>query len=253
MKWAPRTLTLNSKYADIVFDANKRSRALFQLNKPIAIPQDYDLYVSLISASIPRTWYNIWQATVVTYSRGSFTVQPGNYSADELAVLLTDGDVTTTYSTTTGLFTMISGTSFTLNASTLFGTLANKTGTSVSSDIIPKIYGTTSVVVATSMSSDALTAGSVPIGSGRIATVPVDVPPFDIISYEPNFPVKVKLAESYIGQLEVELRDDDLDLLELNGGEWEVTLLFEVEEPEGADAPTSNERPGRVNLFQASN
>lgn len=252
MKWAPRTLTLNSKYADIVFDANKRSRALFQLNKPIAIPQDYQLHVSLISASIPRTWYNIWQATTVTYSRGSFTIQPGNYGADELSTLLTNLDVTTTYSSATGLFTMTSGTSFTLNASPLFGTLSNKTGTSVTSDIIPKIYGTTSVVVATSLSSDALTAGTVPIGSGRVATVPVNVDPFAIISYEPNFQVKVKLSESYVGQLEVELRDDDLDLLELNGGEWEITLLFEVEEPE-SEAPTNNERPGRVNLFQATN
>ena len=251
MKGAPRTLTLNSKYADIVFDANKRSRALFQLNKPIAIPQDYDLHVSLISASIPRTWYNTWQSVVVTYSRNTFTIQPGNYSADELAVLLTNGDVTTTYSTNTGFFTMTSATSFTLNASTLFGTLTNKTGTSVTSDIIPKIYGTTSVVVATSLSSDALTAGTVPIGSGRVATVPVDVDPFAIISYEPNFPVKVKLAESYVGELIVELRDDDLDLVEFNGGEWEITLLFEVEEPE-EEPPTSNESPGRVNLFQAS-
>lgn len=251
MKWAPRTLTLNSKYADIIFDANKRSRALFQLNKPIAIPQDYDLSVSLISASIPRTWYNIWQATTVTYSRGSFTIQPGNYGADELATLMSNFDVVTTYSTNTGLFTMTSGTAFTLNASPLFGTLSNKSGTSVTSDIIPKIYGTTSVVVSTSLSSDALTAGTVPIGSGRVATVPVDVDPFAIISYEPNFPVRVKLAESYVGELQVELRDDDLDLLELNGGEWEITLLFEVEEPEDAP-PTSNERPGRVNLFQAS-
>jgi hypothetical protein len=77
------------------------------------------------------------------------------------------------------------------------------------------------------------------------------VDPFAIISYEPNFPVRVKLAESYVGELQVELRDDDLDLLELNGGEWEITLLFEVEEPEDAP-PTSNERPGRVNSFSAT-
>ena len=250
MRWAPRTLTLNSKYADLIFDPNKRSRAVFQLNKPIAIPQDYDLSVSLISASIPRTWYNVWTPVNVTYSRGTLTVPIGNYDANAIAAFLSNGDVATVYSTNTGMFTMTSVTSFTLNASPLFGTLNSKTGTSVTSDVIPKIYGTTSVVVGTSLSSDALTAGTVPIGSGRIATVPVDVDPFGFISYEPNFPVKVKLAESYVGQLEVTLQDDDLDLLELNGGDWEITLLFEVE---GGDAaPTSNERPGRVNLFSAA-
>ena len=99
-----RQLYCNTRGASTVTDAVKNSRVTFNLKEPIIVPQECDMYVSVISAEIPMPIYTIDSNYSLTFTFrvfGGFVplvytitapgttpatnnlfVTPGNYSGD---------------------------------------------------------------------------------------------------------------------------------------------------------------------------
>lgn len=248
-QWTPRTAYLSSKYATATFVGGAR----FQLQQPIAIPDEYELYVSVVSASIPFSFYSI-PASVVTYTINGSTVNlsipAGNWSASDLCGYLTDSNVSTIYTTQTGFFTMSSQTAITLSASNLFGINTPTTGTSITSTVIPDIAGTRFINILTNLGTDFIGAGSVP-NAPVLASIPVSVGPNYLNTYLPGVTPRLRIKSNSINALQVHLTDDDLNPLNLNGGQWAMTLYFEISP--GPDTPAMfSEAPKGMNLFEAT-
>ena len=252
-QWTPRTCYISSKYATAVYNSTFNSSARFQLQQPISVPDDYELYVSVVSASIPFSFYAV-PASVVTYTLNgtavNLSIPAGNWSATDLAGYLTDSNVSTSYSTQTGFFTMTCGSAVTVSPSTLFGITAATTGTSISSAVIPDIAGTRFINVLTNLGTDFVGAGSLP-NAPVLASIPVSVAPNYLNTYLPGAPPKLRIKTNTLSSLDVQLTDDDLNLLNLNGGQWALTLFFEI--MPGPDSPSVfSEAPRGMNLFDAT-
>lgn len=115
-------------------------------------PYTFQLDSLLIPRIITLHNYMIWDTSytvninnnVVTANGTSYTLPNGIYSGNQLAsqVATTTG-LTCTYSTSTLKFTISSGTSFTIQPSTILGLTVQHTGTSVVSDVVPVLLSTT--------------------------------------------------------------------------------------------------------------
>jgi hypothetical protein len=251
-----RTVFLSSRYSDFVYNPATKSKCNFQLNVPLSIPSEYAFLVSVISANVPYSFYVIPTATTVQYIIGgvtkTLTVQPGNWTADYIAgTFLSDSSVTTTWAAATNTFTMTCGTSITLLASPLFGTLANTQGTNITSVVTPDIAGTRYVHVLSSLQTDGITTGTMPIGSGELAAIPVSAQVGNFITYMPNIAPKFKLRESTISNFDITLCDSNLNPLNMNGCDWEICLKVELYIPPGQEQ-TYSDAPKGLGLFDAS-
>ena len=232
-----------------------KSKCNFQLNVPLSIPSEYAFLVSVISANIPYSFYVIPTPTTVQYilsgATKTLTVPAGNWNATDIAGYLSDTSVTTTWTAATNTFTMAGATTFTLLASPLFGILTNTTGTSVTSTVTPDISGTRYVHVLSSLQTDGITTGTMPIGSGELAAIPVSAPVGNFITYNPSNAPKFKLRESTISNFDVTLCDSNLTPLNMNGCDWEMCLKVELFIPPGQEQ-TYSDAPKGLGLFDAS-
>ena len=103
----PTQIYLNSKFADMYGgDPSYRSWCYFVFHEPIVkVPSGYKYLISLNNAEIPNSMYNVNETNnKLQFGLTSFpingeehinildtiTIQPGNYSADDIATLLTN-------------------------------------------------------------------------------------------------------------------------------------------------------------------
>ena len=211
-----RTIHLSSKYVDnpnggtqnVVYDGNGNPTYTFVLNQTINIPQEYELYVSVLTASVPVSWYAT-PNTTIGYTKGTTltpwgiynttsllytgTIPAGNYSVGSGSssdlMLLMGGtlntahvDINMTFSLVTGLLTFKninpSGTTTQNNANTivvgpipLLGITSPLTiapQASATAQATPDIYGTRYVNIVTSLATNNITAGYVPRSGGSV-------------------------------------------------------------------------------------
>ena len=254
-KFPPRTVHLSSRYADAKYTPNDTNKCNFQLNTQVTVPPEYVLQVSVLSASIPQSYYNIPSLTILTFTNGAVSqpvnINPGNYSGTDIATII-DAQIptyiTVTFSNQTGKFTFtgtVANTSFVIPASPLLGTSVSHTinnAQTVYSDYIPDLAGTRYINIVSSLNTESLTAGTAPLGSGVLASIPASVPFGQFITYIPNNLVRNQLKESYISYFDISICDSDLNLLSLNNVNWEIVLLIEVVIPPG-QSPIYNASP----------
>lgn len=239
-QFPPRTIHLSSKYASQYYD-NQKTKCGFTLSRPITVPSEFELHVALLSACIPFSFYSVPQTTL-TYLIGAvstpwITIPAGNWSTTDLVNLLTITNITVTFTTQTGLFTFRNNNAgtITLPASTLLGTLTPKvlaTNASTTSDIIPDIAGTRFINIVSSLTTDCITAGTTPSGSGQLMSIPVNASPSQFIIYQPNNLVQNRLKETNINSIDITLCDSNMNTLNMNGSDWEIDLLITVLEEE---------------------
>ena len=230
----PRTIHCSSKYAEFNYDTTM-TKCNFQLNVPITVPQEYELHVSVLLANIPFSFYSV-PATTITYTVGgvnnTWTIPAGNWSGTDIATLLTNAYVQVTFVTQTGLFNFkaLTGT-VVLPISTLLGInapLSISAGATKVAQQMPDIAGTRFVHILSSLNTDCITTGTTPIGSGVLASVPINAPPNNFIIFQPNNLVKNKLRESYITNFDITLVDSNMNPLNMNNVAWEIVLLVEI-------------------------
>ena len=264
--FAPRTIHCASKYATVNYDQTM-TKCNFQLNRPITVPQEYEVHISVLSASIPFSFYSV-PAFTLTYAAGrSVSVVAGNWSGTDLAGLLTlAGTMAVTFTVQTGLFkfTNNSGAPITISAGSfsnttasaplsILGFLAAKTvgaGASVYSDYFPDIAGTRFINILSSLNTEAITTGTVTGGSGVLISLPVNVLPNQFIVFQPQNLVRNKLKEAYVSNFDITICDTSMAPLNLNNVAWELDLLIEVYIPPDL-SPIYNEAP-YGDLFNAA-
>ena len=232
--FAPRTIHCSSKYANSNPDG-VMTKCTFQLSRPITVPQEYELHISVLSACIPFSFYAI-PATTITFivngANRAVIVPAGNWSGTDLAAKFTIAGLTCTFIQQTGLFNFTAGpNACTIPQSSLLGfsvATAVAANSTVASTFLPDFAGTRFINILSSLNTDCITSGTTTGGSGVLISLPINATPFNYIVFQPQNLVRNKLKESYVSNFDITICDSNMAPLNMNGASWELDLLIEV-------------------------
>jgi hypothetical protein len=195
--------------------------------------------------SLPYTWYNVSTSNNTIVVNGSnVSISAGYYnittlcSALQTALVSVDATFTCTYSSSTGKVTIARSTNFTLNLSSSSWTLRRQIGFNGTSNVTGATTFTSDSIVNINNGNSAYLHCS-PLGkyienqttdnrSDFIISIPIDKSPQEIIYYVPpvenvyTFSQEISLG----GDQTFYFTDIDRNVLNLNGAEWEMKLIF---------------------------
>jgi hypothetical protein len=232
---------LNSRYATETVDGNT-ANCIYYL-PVIEIPDGHHIYLSMQNANIPYSFYSI---TTIdnTFSWGlvggpinTYYVEPGNYNITQFIDVIKNAmgaSYTITYSSITSKILITHSTSnFIIYAATInhvlgFSKTTNTTSTAnllygrdcVNLNQIRAInvelnFPTYNVNVAQSYNNNIL------------ATIPVYVAPFSIITYTNPNNFRTNLYVNKLDQIQIRLLSNDGNLINLNGINYQMTLQLD--------------------------
>lgn len=268
----PSQIYLNSKYADAFGGlASKKSHCFFNFFEPIAkIPQGYKYLISLNNAEIPNSLYNVNEKNnSITFFFGSdgsyysINLTPGNYSADEIALLLSNiigelesaaGNVAFKLNTTydgnsnmfkfsitilnsspglTGYFGIDNTTAnpiFGLSGKSVIQSLIPPVGETInlSSDSCVDVSGTRAVFFRLMNIHTAGFDSKSKISSNILARIPMNAEPNYIIYWTNNTLYKTIAQTKNLNILEIQITDSDGNLLDFNGVDWSCSIEINV-------------------------
>lgn len=233
-------LYLNSKQALTKIN-NSTSNCIFDFNNlPI---NDGEIYVSVQTAQIPGTYYNIDSINnLLIYSLNgganiNLVIPPSNYNVTTLLTYLQTvmTGFTITFNSANNLYTFThSSQSFAFKSnSTCFELLGfndnaqyNSSGLSLTSTISVNFFTIRNILIECSNLITVNKTSNINDTNASILTsIPVTVSQNSILSYSNVYGLSDKIVSvKNFASLQIRLLDQDLDLLDLNGGEWSITL-----------------------------
>jgi hypothetical protein len=232
---------LNSRYATETIDGNT-ANCIYYL-PVIEIPDGHHIYLSLQNATIPYSFYSITNVDN-TFSWGlvagpinTYYVQPGNYNITQLIDIIqaaVGGDYTVTYSSITSKILITHATSnFIIYAATFNHIIGfSKTSNTTSSSQI--LYGRDCVnlnqIRAINVEVNFPTYNvnvAQPYNQNILATIPVYVAPFSIITYTNNNNFRTNLYVNKLDQIQIRLLDNEARLIDMNGIQYQMTLQLD--------------------------
>lgn len=232
-------LYLNSKYA--LKQLNGTSNCLFDFSTlPV---DDGEIYVSIQSAQIPGTFYNcddINNLLVYNVNGGANTnlvIPQGNYNVNTMLTYLQSvmSGFTITFDGQTNKYTFTHATNiFSFKStSTCFemlglkeGTTYNSTGLSLTSDLCINFFTIQTVMIEISnLITNNKTSNVNENNPSILVSIPITTSQNSVLSYTNiyNLYERINSVKNF-ASLQVRLLDQDLDLLDLNGGNWTATL-----------------------------
>jgi hypothetical protein len=232
---------LNSRYATETIDGNT-ANCIYYLPS-ISIPDGHHIYLSLQNASIPYSFYSITNVDntfswgVVAGPINTYYVQPGNYNVTQLIDIIqaaVGGDYTVTYSSITSKILITHATSnFIIYAATFNHIIGfSKTSNTTSSSQI--LYGRDCVnlnqIRAINVEVNFPTYNvnvAQPYNQNILATIPVYVAPFSIITYINNNNFRTNLYVNKLDQIQIRLLDNEARLIDMNGIQYQMTLQLD--------------------------
>ena len=241
---------LNSKTADKYNAYRSYSDCDFYLPM-IEIPNQHTILLSVHSAAIPNTFYNVnYTNNILAYSLKTLdnviTVQPniyipvGNYNAIQLAKRLTDliPNMTVSYNAiTNNMFFQHSSSNFILTPtdSTCFDLIG------FTSDVL---YSTSSFQQLTSFKcvnlhpkqylsiQSNLRTGNINhsniLGGNVLVNIPINTPPYSLITYFNYGNFKMNLFNNNISYINIRICDQDNNLVDLNSSHWSMCLQLDI-------------------------
>ena len=231
---------LNSRYATQTIDDNTANCIYFL--PTIEIPDGHHIYLSLQNANIPYSFYSIttidntfqWQVGINSFS---YNVEPGNYTVYQLITLLkTQMGVTftITYNSITSklLFTNTIN-NFTILASTInhiLGFSKTTNTTSVSLSLTARDVVNLNQIRALNIEINYPTYNvniAQPYNQNILATIPVYVAPFSIITYTNPNNFRTNLYVNKLEQINIRILDNQGNLVNLNGINYQITLQLD--------------------------
>ena len=233
-------LYLNSKQALTKIDGFT-SNCIFDFNNlPI---DDGDIYVSVQTAQIPCTFYNIDSINnSLVYSVGGgplvyITIPPSNYNVNTLLAYLQSvmTGFTITYNTASNKYTFVhSSQNFIFRElSTCFELLGFNDNNSYSSTLL-SLISTISVnfftirnilVECSNLITVNKTSDINDSNQSILTSIPITVSQGSVLSYSNVYNLSDRITSiKNFASLQIRLLDQDLDLLNLNGCEWSITL-----------------------------
>lgn len=232
---------LDSRNA-VSYNNNLTSDCYFYFNNRLEIPSQHTIYISVISASIPFSFYSITTSNnLFSYSINSINyfiiITPGNYNAINLISFMNSklqSGLTCSYNQITNKITFSHTTSeFIINASStclgIFG--IQKTFSSSSKTLtcenclnlqtVQTIYMLTNLSIG-NMCLCNLNQNNV------LLSIPVESSPNSTIVYRNQNNFRNNLFTNNINFLNIRLTDQYHNPLELNGAHWVATLQLDV-------------------------
>jgi hypothetical protein len=241
-----KLIILNSSYATQLNGTNK-SNVIFNFTGVLRDEEDIvSSNICIMNAQIPVSFYTInANNNIIGTNKGNVVIPIGNYNFNSLAPVVVSAfltqisvGITLTISKITGIitFTFVSGIANTYfnfdNSYKIFGFLPNVNYPYVGSSrisIFPlNLLGVKKINIRSpelQISSFSSISNNLSI---TLATLPVDVPAFSMISYINQTDLnKTNLRIKIIDQISISLTDEDNTLLDFNGLDWNITLVLE--------------------------
>lgn len=232
---------LNSRYATETIDGNPANSVYYL--PVIEIPDGHYIYLSLQNASIPYSFYSLTAADS-TFSFGlvagaitTYNVPEGNYTITQLVAVIQaamGASYTVSYSPITSklLFTH-SSSNFIIYANTINHILGFSKTTNTTS-VGNSLYGRDCVnlnqIRALNIEVNFPTYNinvAQPYNQNILATIPVYVAPFSIITYQNNNNFRTNLYVNKLDQIQVRIIDNNGVLINLNGIQYQMTLQLD--------------------------
>jgi len=227
-----------------------------------------DIHLSLSTAHIPFTFYqfssNLENLNIYVDGSSSFVLAAGNYDIFELIALITASSFpySATYNENTNKITLTNtdATSHTINFSGSDSKgLAKNLGFSATDITVGAGGSTTSdgsvnlqTIHTLYIHSDLALSNVITTETKNytniIDQINVDVQPFEIIShgYYESAPFASVLQQEQIKSFELSLRDQNSRLVDMNNSNFELSILFEIHNPE-ISQPINENPPPQLN------
>jgi hypothetical protein len=232
---------LNSRYATEVV-GNNPANCIYYL-PVIDVPDGHHIYLSLQNASIPYSFYSI-TATDNTFTFGlvagpvtTYYVQPGNYTIIQLIGVIQTAmgaSYTVSYSSITSKILITHATSnFIIYASSINHILgfSKTTNTTSTANLL---YGRDCVnlnqIRALNIECNFPTYNvnvAQPYNQNILATIPVYVAPFSIITYQNPNNFRTNLYVNKLDQIQIRIIDNNGALVDMNGIQYQMTLQLD--------------------------
>lgn len=267
-------LLLSSKSLTATLDAAySTGRVSWSFRSPLIAPSaGYRAVMAVESAAIPRSWYviNGYNNTFTFTSApgsGPVTITPGNYNATQLSLALQTAvralagglsGFTCTYDSVTNKLQMTLAVTFTISdvdtaTARWLGFARGVTSLAASfspgpvlyvlspPQVLDLSYTKTLRIVSSIHSMTVAQQGNELQDSvrGTIAVLNVSVAPQGIILYRPQVPDEHILARNTVEGLTFTLADDDGNVIDMNGGDYELLVQVRFEVGETDTAPSA--------------
>ena len=230
-------ITLNSAYATKL-NGSYLSNCIFPFQGILSDDSNIiKVYVSLVNAQIPCSFYTIDQTNnTLLLSTGSVIVPSGNYNANSFISALTSNGliVSVTFNKINGKLTFNFPTATDMLMSNISGVIGltepilNASGIELQQPL--NLLGIKRILI----KSDALQVESftsVNFSSGGVlATLTVNQPAFNLISYENTTDLSRLVCNAKIlNSIDIEMFDENGDFINFNGIDWTITIVLSVE------------------------
>lgn len=232
---------LNSRYANETVSDNT-ANCIYYLPS-ISIPDGHTIYLSLQNANIPYSFYSI-SSIDNTFSWGlvgdpatTYYVEPGNYNITQFIGVIQaamGASYTISYSSITSKILITHSTSnFIIYAATINHVLgfSKTTNTTSAANLL---YGRDCVnlnqIRAINVEINFPTYNvnvATPYENSILATIPVYVAPFSIITYQNANNFRTNLYVNKLDQIQIRLLSNDGNLIDLNGINYQMTLQLD--------------------------
>jgi hypothetical protein len=232
---------LNSRYATETVGGNI-ANSIYYL-PVIEIPDGHHIYLSLQNANIPYSFYSItgfdntfvWG--LVSGPTSTYYVQPGNYNITQLIDVIQNAmgaSYNVSYSSITSKILITHATdNFIIYASTINHVLGFSKTTNTTS-VANLLYGRDCInlnqIRALNIEINFPTY-NVNIAQANnqniLATIPVYVAPFSIISYQNPNNFRTNLYVNKLDQIQIRILDNESRLVDMNGVNYQMTLQLD--------------------------
>ena len=231
---------LNSANADS-YNNNSFSDCVFQL-PTIELPPQHTIYLSVQSAVIPYTFYNIDSTNnLLIFTANGLTttlnITGGNYNAINLASYLTSNllNITVKYNPIINKFTFTH-----LNYDFIFSSLStcfvllgisnnnlSSTNRIYTSNNCVNLLSKTCLCIQSNLPTLNINHSNLSEGN-LLVSFPVNTPPYSLITFENKSNFKTNLNSNTLSNINIKLIDQNNNLVNLNGCFFSLTLQIDV-------------------------
>jgi len=232
---------LNSRYATDTVGGNI-ANSIYYL-PVIEIPDGHHIYLSLQNATIPYSFYSISSFDntfifgVVGDPATTYYVEPGNYNITQLIGVIQTAmgaSYTITYSSITSKLLITHATSnFIIYASTInhaLGFSKTTNTTSAANLLYSRDCVNVNQIRALNIEINFPTYNvniAQAYNQNILATIPVYVAPYSIITYTNNNNFRTNLYVNKLDQIQIRILDNENRLVDMNGVQYQMTLQLD--------------------------
>jgi len=245
-----KLITLNSRYANKL-NGTYNSNVLFNFKGILTDEDDIiSSNICIMNAQLPVSFYTINETNNFFEINGFAAIIPvGNYNGNTLitamksAILSTAGiDLTITLSAVNGRLTFSYGSSFsiTMPTNSLIGGVnftykilgfdpsSTISGTSILAPYALNLLGINRIAIRSNkLAINSFNSVNLNLGV-TLATIPVDVPAFSLISYTNQTDLNKSLLRiKIIDEIDIFFEDEDNNLINFNNIDWTIALVLE--------------------------